>query len=98
VEWGLDARVSIEINPGALPLQFQHGFFRLGGRHPARSGSLTPTQLARVGRTPPKRATTSLAASVDPTETRKSMADDPVINRRGRSLRANFFAPLSRTE
>jgi hypothetical protein len=40
----------------------------------------------------------SEAASVDPTEARKNMADDSVINRRGRSLRANFFAPLSRTE
>jgi hypothetical protein len=31
----------------------------------------------------PTRATTSLSASVDPTDARKNMADDPVINRRG---------------
>jgi hypothetical protein len=36
----------------------------------------------RVGPTTPTRARRPFDASVDPTEARKSMADDPVINRR----------------
>jgi hypothetical protein len=60
VEGSLGDRVSIEVNARALPLQFQHRFFRRGGHS------------ARVGPTPPKQADPMLRRSIR----RRALAND----------------------